>query len=140
MRPGRPRTGSWPRQNIGGGLSNKDIVVNGGFDADASWTKGDGWTIGSGVASSDGTQAAVSDLAQTTNNIVSGQAYLCTFQVTAFTAGTVTLYIGDTAGTARGATGNFTELLTHTGAGLAVLLQASEDFVGSVDNLVVLVR
>src|SRR3990167_5064659 len=103
MRPGRPRTGSWPRQNIGGGLSNKDIVFNGGFDADASWTKGDGGKIGAGGGSSGGREAAVSDLTQTTNNIVAGQAYLCTFQVTAFTAGTVALYIGDTAGTARGA-------------------------------------
>ena len=139
-RSSHTRSGGWPQSPQSAGSQNKDVVVNGGFGADASWTKGGGWTIASGVATSDGTQLAVSNLTQTTNNLGAGQSYLVTFAVTAVSAGSVTAYVGDTAGTARTAVGEYTQLLTQTGAGLAILIQASEDFVGSIDNFVAITR
>lgn len=47
------------------GTIGSDFVMNGAFAADKHWTKGTGWTIGSGVASSDASQGADSDLTQT---------------------------------------------------------------------------
>jgi hypothetical protein len=113
-------------------------VYNGGFGSDTLWTKGDGWTIAAGLASSDGTQAAVSNLTQTTSNLGAGQVYLVTFVVVVVSAGSVTAKLGDTAGTAQTAVGSYTEKLTQSGAGLAFLIEASEDFVGDIDNIVVL--
>jgi len=43
-------------------LSKPELAINGAMAADTDWTKGTGWTIAAGVASSDGTQAADSDL------------------------------------------------------------------------------
>lgn len=40
-----------------------ELVTNGGFDTDTAWTKGDGWAIGSGIATKTaGTQSELSQL------------------------------------------------------------------------------
>ncbi|KKM17098.1 hypothetical protein LCGC14_1679210, partial [marine sediment metagenome] len=41
-----------------------NLIANGTFATDTIWTKGTGWTIGSGVASCDGTQGGTTDLSQ----------------------------------------------------------------------------
>jgi hypothetical protein len=110
-----------------------DLVTNGSFASDTSWTKGTGWTISAGVASSDGTQSANSDLSQTPSVIVENQWYYVTFTVTAFTAGTITPVIGGTAGTARSSAATFSEYI-KAGSGGTILLRADLDFVGSIDN------
>jgi hypothetical protein len=110
-----------------------DLVTNGAFGSDASWTKGTGWTIAAGVADSDGTQEAVSDLAQTPTELLAGISYLVTFTLTR-SAGSVTAVIGGTSGTARATADTFAESII-AGADGTIALRASADFVGTVDDV-----
>jgi hypothetical protein len=64
----------WPTPRVIG----DELVTNGTFDTDTDWTKGTGWTIGSGVASSsDGSAAALTQLLSTTT----GNVYAVTFTI-----------------------------------------------------------
>jgi hypothetical protein len=114
-----------------------DLTDNGGFDSDTAWTKGTGWTIGSGVASSDGSQSSVSYLYQDGQKIETRRYYETTYTVTARSAGTVKMVIGDTLGTARSAAGTYTEILRSGYFGARIGILADADFVGSVDNVIV---
>ena len=113
-----------------------ELVTNGGFDTDSGWTKGAGWTISVGVASSDGSQVSNSLLYQDAGT-VSGKRYLVTFTVSSFTSGKITAYSGDSgAGTARSATGAYSQVITCSGANAnRINLVASSSFVGSIDNI-----
>ena len=111
-----------------------EYVTNGAFASDTGWTKGTGWTIAAGVATATGAISTV--LSQTSAiTLIAGYIYTVTYTVTGFTAGTVTVSVGGTAGTARGSAATFTEtivagstqLLAFTGAG----------FTGSIDNVTV---
>lgn len=90
-----------------------ELVTNGGFDADASWTKGAGWTIAGGKATH--APGAGSDIEQGTVSLVSGKAYKITFDVVAVRV-TGTLYIWDG--------GAYTTIETNvtTGAKTAVII------------------
>jgi len=114
------------------GVESPELVTNGGFGADSDWAKGDGWTIGSGVASSDGTQTADSDLEQAVT-LTDDIAHLVTFTVSGYTAGTIAPVIGGVAGTPRSANGTYSEVITTDDTD-SVILRADEDFIGSVDN------
>lgn len=111
-----------------------DLVSNGSFAVDADWTKGTGWTIAAGVASSDGTQAADADLSQNPPlGIIENQLYYVTFTVSGYSAGNVCAVIGGTEGTDRAADGTFSEYIL-AGSGAAIALRADSNFVGSIDN------
>lgn len=110
------------------------VTANGGFDTDTSWTKGTGWTISGGKASSDGTQSAVSDLSQTVATLTNAESCAITFTVSGYVSGSVTPILGGTAGTARTANGNYYEIIV-TGATTDFSIRASDDFVGSIDNV-----
>ena len=111
-----------------------EYVTNGAFGSDTGWTKGTGWTIAAGVATATG--AISTTLSQTSAiTLIAGYTYTITFTVTAVTAGTVTVSVGGTAGTARSTAATFketivvgsTQILAFTGAG----------FSGSIDNVTV---
>lgn len=110
-----------------------DLVTNGAFASDTSWTKGTGWTIAAGVATSDASQAGNSDLSQTPSQIVANQWYYVTFTVTAYTAGNIRPVVGGTAGTNRASAATFSEFI-KAGSDGTILLRADLDFAGSVDN------
>lgn len=107
-------------------------VTNGAFAADTDWTKGTGWTIATGVASSDGSQTAVSDLSQAAG-LVPGVTYTVSFDLVR-TAGSVTPMAGGTAGTARATTNTFSEAIV-AGADGTIAIRADADFIGNVDNV-----
>jgi hypothetical protein len=112
------------------------IITNGGFDTDTDWTKGDGWSIASGVAHSDGSQAAQSFLRQSVSSTI-GNVLRFTFTLSGVSAGSIRAR----AGNAPGATfyddnGTFTEYITLTGTTLCGMF-AESDFVGDVDNIIV---
>lgn len=119
-------------------LTDDDIVVNGGFDADTDWpVQGTGWSIAAGVAASDATQVGDSDLTQTPagdDALVEGQAYLVTFEVTAWTAGNITPVVGGTEGTDRGSAAVFSEVIV-AGSGADIDMRADVSFDGSIDDL-----
>jgi len=110
-----------------------DLVTNGGFDADTNWGKGPGWSIAAGVANSDASQSADSDLTQALS-LVNGQTYQVTFTISNFVAGNVTPVAGDTEGTDRSADGTFTENIV-AGAGGDIDIRADLDFDGDIDDV-----
>ena len=63
-----------------------DIVTNGGFDADNTWHKGTGWSIGSGVATLDGSNSGYSALQHILDGadaaIANNRLYRCRFDWT----------------------------------------------------------
>jgi len=112
-----------------------ELALNGTFDADSDWTKGTGWTISGGLASSDGTQTAVSNLKNDGATAVPADAvYLVTWTVSNSTVGTTKANLGEWSSAFSG-NGTFTAVLHASGAGEKVLIQASADFVGDVDNV-----
>ena len=109
-----------------------DIVNNGTFDADSSWAKGTGWTIAAGVASSDGTQVADSDLSQT-GVVTPGVTYDLSMTVSGYSAGNISMVLGDQESADFSANGTHTASLTPT-AGTTVALRADLNFIGNVDD------
>jgi hypothetical protein len=109
-----------------------DLVTNGTFATDSDWTKGTGWTIGSGTAThAAGTASVLSQDVSPTDL----EGYYLTFTVSGRSAGSVTPSIGGTDGTARSTNATFNETI-HCGTGDDLLaFTCSSDFDGSIDNV-----
>lgn len=108
-----------------------EYVVNGDFSEDANWTKGTGWSIGSGVATATG--AISTDLEQTAGRtLVEGRSYKVTYTATR-SAGSVTVELGGTAGTARSASGTYTE--TIIAGSTQNITFTTSGFTGTVDDV-----
>ena len=112
-----------------------ELVVNGAFTTDVSWTKGTGWTIAATVADSDGTQTADSDIEQdlAALTLAQGDMYVVTYTVSSYSAGNVAAVVGGTEGTDVGANGAVTQYIL-AGATQVVALRADATFVGKVDG------
>lgn len=107
----------------------QNYVTNSDFATDTIWTKGAGWTIGSGVATAAGAiSTAISQIAN--SPIIQGQSYTVEFTVTA-SAGTLTPSIGGNPGTTRGA-GTWRE--TIVAGATQVLAFTGVGFTGTLDN------
>ena len=109
-------------------------VTNGGFGADSDWTKGTGWTIGSGVATKAAGSASLLSQAQT---MTAGRYYIVTYTITR-TAGSITPQFagGSTvSGTARSTSGTFTDIMTVASGNNTLQLSADASFAGTVDNV-----
>ncbi len=106
-----------------------DVIVNGAFAADTDWTKGAGWAIAAGVAAA---TAADTDLSQTVNPLTANTWYYFRYQVTLFTAGTITPKFGTTAGIARSSAGTFEEMQRANDAGFAL---TGTGLTASIDNV-----
>ena len=100
------------------------------FDQDTIWTKGAGWTIAGGQASSDGSQAGVSDLSQAIGAV--GNIYTIEYKVSGYSAGNVTGLAGNATGTARNANGVYFDTITAT-ADTDLGLQADANFIGNIE-------
>jgi|GEM_PF-1866385 len=119
-----------------GSLIGIEYSINGGFDTDTIWTKGDGWSIAGGVATCDGTQAGNSSL-QENATLVNGNDYLLTFEVTAVNAGAIN-YV-DVGGVVFNddisTTGVKSFSFTATEASTTIAIVADSNFDGSIDNV-----
>ena len=107
-------------------------ITNGGFDADSDWTKGTGWSIGSGVATKSAGSASVLSQAQT---MTAGRYYIVTYTITR-SAGSITPQFagGSTvSGTARSSSGTFTDIMTAASGNNTVQFSADASFAGTVD-------
>jgi len=116
-------------------IRDLELLTNGDFDADASWTKGTGWTIHSGTAHK--AAGTGSDLSQA-EAFTAGLAYEITYTVSDYVAGTVTaMFTGgtDVTGTARSANGTYTETLTAVTGNVTALLRASAAADLSIDSV-----
>jgi hypothetical protein len=116
-----------------------DVIVNGVFAADTDWTKGTGWTIGSGVATKTAGSAGALEQAQT---IAVGSVWLLTAEVTR-TAGTLTPRFVNSGGTVRftgqgiTASGAIAQVMTDGNFADIARFQFNADatFAGTVDNV-----
>jgi len=111
-----------------------ELVVNGGFDSDSDWTKGDGWSISDGKARSDGSQTAVSNLDQSLPQLSAGKVYEITHRISDRSAGGLQVLVGGITLGYNYADGFYRESVLTTTTG-GIFLQATSNFVGSVDSV-----
>jgi len=111
-----------------------ELITNGTFDADSDWTKGTGWSIGSGVATKiSGTATALAQLVSLSEGIL----YKITFTVT-MTAGVVTpRFVGGTTSFANNitASGTYTIYLPALTGNNSFEFVSGLAFVGTIDNV-----
>lgn len=112
-----------------------DRAVNGTFTTDTDWTKGAGWTIAAGVATATGAISTALSQTATTIPLIEGQAYYVTYTATR-SAGSVTINIGGTAGTARSTAATFAEIII-AGSTQEISFSTS-GFTGTVDALTII--
>lgn len=96
-------------------IYRSDIVTNGNFTGSATgWTLGAAWAYGTNAVdkNADGTNTLSQAFSPT-----AGKSYKITYTISNWSVGTVTVSIGGTSGTARGADGTYTETLVAAGAG-----------------------
>lgn len=99
------------------------------------WVLGTGWTTDGSTAIATGAiSTALSQTANAAYPLVQGQAYLVTFDATR-SAGSVTLSLGGTAGTARSTAATFSEAII-AGSTQAISFGTS-GFTGTIDNVVI---
>jgi hypothetical protein len=113
-----------------------EMLQNNTFASGANWTTGTGWSIGAGVATK--TAGTASSLSQTLSSApVAGVTYKLTYTITR-SAGTVTpRFTGGTTvtGTARNASGTYTEYLTAVTGNTTFEFLGDASFAGTVDNV-----
>lgn len=108
-----------------------EYSVNGNFATDSDWTKGTGWSIGSGVATAAG--AISTDLEQDAGIVlIEGESYTITMTIT-HSAGSITPEIGGTTGTARSSSGTYTE--TIIAGSTQKITFGTSGFTGTVDDV-----
>lgn len=113
------------------------VITNGTFGADSDWTKGTGWSIGSGVATK---SAGTASLLSQPVTVVEGQRYILRYVLTR-SAGSITPQLsgGSTvSGTARSAAGTYIEILTAVAGNTTFEFSADASFAGTVDNVTLL--
>lgn len=115
-----------------------DLVKNGQFDLDAEWTKGTGWSIADGVASSDGSQSGDSELKQDIG-VANATTYKIDFEITVITAGAITsVSLGGTTNSDDISTlGRKTLDIKTVNTTGDLIITANSTFVGSIDNVIV---
>lgn len=125
-----PRRGGASASSLG-----PELVTNGGFDADASWTKDTGWTIAAGVATATAAGAGTEILQSLAMS--SGRNYRVIFTVSGYSAGGVAFGLSNgQVGTTRSANGTFTEVIAVTSAVTTFdIRRAGSDFTGNIDNV-----
>lgn len=112
--------------------TGRDIVLNGGFDTDTSWTKGTGVTITGGVLR----YTAIANGVNTSQTLpVSiGKTYEVTYTVSNLTSGTVQVRFSSGTATIRSADGTYTEKIQAASTSfLVIAIGSSSTF--DVDNV-----
>jgi len=114
-----------------------ELVSTGDFSTDSNWTKGTGWTISDGTATSDASQDEVSLLTTSTiPTVIDGMDYTIAFDVTGYNAGNVKLnFQGNTVISNKAANGTYTVDVTAVGTDGTIDIVADADYDGSVDNV-----
>lgn len=101
-----------------------------------AWVLGTGWTTdGSTAIASGAISTALSQTANTAYPIIEGQSYYVTFTATR-SAGSVTVNVGGTAGSARSSAATFSEMII-AGSTQAISFTTS-GFTGTIDNVTII--
>ena len=114
----------------------RNIVRNGTFDSDSEWNKDAAWTIANGKATSDGT--GTPDFLYQSGTTNQGSQYLVAFEITDYTSGSLEISFDTGAATfdSFNSTGIYSVVSTVTGNDLIYF--RSNNFVGSIDNVVII--
>jgi hypothetical protein len=111
------------------------VIANGNFYGNATyWTANANWAYASGTVQRTA-NASPTTLQQDNLNLVSKCPYLVTYTISGWSAGTVTVSIGGTAGTARGANGEFTEIITAGSSNSSIIFTPDATFNGSISHV-----
>ena len=117
-----------------------ELISNGGFDSDSSWTiSASGTTISGGALNWDGSAGAFGTnfVSQNGLSVSTSKLYAVTYTVTRI-AGSIRVNLGlggATAGPARSASGTYTNYIAPTGSQPTTLSIQGDNFNGTVDNV-----
>ena len=112
-----------------------NVVINGTFTGNATgWTLGSGWTYGSNKVTHTTSGGTATVTPTPTLTIVTATLYEVTYTVSGVTAGTITVNLGGTNGTARSTNGTFTEVIT-TASTANLIFTPTTTFDGSIDDI-----
>jgi hypothetical protein len=114
-----------------------ELVTNGDFASDSDWTKGSGWTISGGAASS-ASGLSGSLISPYSGNFVEGKVYCLTVDLNVTIGGNLFLQISGGTSVNIGSAGVRAEVLymvagSNTGYDLNIF--ANTTFVGTIDNI-----
>lgn len=110
-------------------------IVDGNTFADASKWSGANWAVASAKAThTAGATTALTATIDATRPLVVGKRYAFVMTVTGRSAGSVTIYAGTQAGSARSADGTYLEVIVPATSG-AVTVVPSNDFDGAISFL-----
>lgn len=123
------QTPSYPKKNF----VYPEVIGNGEFGKDVLWTKGDGWSIADGKATSDGSQIAISALTQDCTLAPYGK-YTATIDVESVSAGGLYLFVGGGSGAHITTVGKHVQVLTAGAAPTNFNIRADSNFVGSINS------
>lgn len=116
-----------PIQTLG-----SELVTNGSYSADSDWTKGTGWTIGSGKANFDGgnNQSLAQD-----GIIANNKKYKLIYTISNYVQGGINWRFGTSSNltTVRSANGTYVEYITSTGSDFRGITSGASEF--SIDNV-----
>jgi hypothetical protein len=110
------------------------LVTNGTFDADTNWTKGTGWTIGSGVAqfTSGGTQYA--NIYQTVSTVV-GMSYILNYDLVSISASNCSIKVYSGTGIGGAVIGSDNFVSSPVSGNVSFTATASTTTIGLQANL-----
>ena len=142
--------GSWKNVTSGSMENSENVLRNGNFDRywlgwndifnDSSSNEITDWTFvsdGSGGRKAKFTATGSPSIVLTNKEVIDGGlAYNTKFTVSDYSAGNVKLNVGGIAGTARTANGDYSESFSPSSDGY-LMISCSNDFVGSIDNIIV---
>lgn len=109
-----------------------ELITDGGFSSASNWTTDAGWSVAAGLASH---TAGTSDDVEQSVVITSGQFYFVTYTIANRTAGSVTVKVGGTSGTAQTDNDTHTETIEAGSSNSLIEFTASSDFDGDIDNV-----
>lgn len=119
--------------------SDINLIVNGDFSSSINWSLVIGWSIGAGVALSTGIAGFPTVMNYVPYAILAGRTYRLTYDVvTIVGAGSVQAALGQSFGFIRTSIGTFTEEITVTDIGAALLIFTGALGIGnnaSIDNV-----
>jgi len=114
-------------------VTGEDLVTNGSFDTDSDWTKGSGWTITGGKA----VAAGASGNLQQDNVVTAGRRYKATYTISDYSAGSVRIVVGGTAGGSYAANGTYAAYFTASSSAHIWLDPVATPFSAKIDDVII---
>ena len=127
--------------------SYSGLIKNGKFDTDIDWTKGIGWSIANGVATSDGTTGDTYQISSSSFSLKSGQIALVECDIVSISSGSFAITYSTHSGSATasaystsGVVGKLKrEIIANSDCVISIGVNQSGT-VGSIDNVSVITK